>query len=67
MAAHFAAHFDEVHAITRKAVRQVPEHRKDFRPLPEIFTIFDLAFHMFSQELVQVPIYSDEDRTRRIH
>jgi uncharacterized damage-inducible protein DinB len=54
MAAHFAAHFNEVHAITCKAVRQVPEHRKDFRPLPEVFTIFDLAFHMFSQEKVML-------------
>jgi uncharacterized damage-inducible protein DinB len=54
MALDFAPHFAEVHTITCKVVRQVPEHQKDFRPMPEMFTVFDLAFHMFSQEKVML-------------
>jgi len=54
MAADFSAHFDEVHAITCKAVRQVPEAQRDFRPVGEMMTAFDLIFHMFSQERVML-------------
>ena len=50
----FSAHFDEVHAITCKAVRQIPERQRDFRPAPEMMTAFDLVFHMFSQEKVML-------------
>jgi uncharacterized damage-inducible protein DinB len=48
--AEFSSLFDEAHAITCKAVRQVPEARRDFRPVPEMMSAFDLIFHMFSQE-----------------
>lgn len=46
----FMKTFDEVHAITCKGASQVPEGQKDFRPVPEMMTVFDLVFHMFSQE-----------------
>jgi uncharacterized damage-inducible protein DinB len=48
--AEFSSLFDEAHAITCKAVRQVPEMLRDFRPTREMMTAFDLIFHMFSQE-----------------
>ncbi len=54
MMADFAEHFDEVHAITCKAVRQLPDSQRSFRPVPEMMTAFDLIFHMFSQEKVML-------------
>ncbi len=54
MIADFSQHFDEVHAITCKAVRQIPDAQRDFRPTPEMMTAFDLIFHMFSQERVML-------------
>lgn len=48
------SHFDEVHAITCKAVRQIPDEHRDFRPVPQMMTAFDLIFHMFSQERVML-------------
>lgn len=51
---NFSAHFNEIHAITCKAVRQIPEERRDFRPDPNMMTAFDLVFHMFSQERVML-------------
>ena len=54
MFSDLAAHFDEVHAITCKAVRQIPDARRDFRPVPEMMTVWDLVFHMFSQERVML-------------
>lgn len=50
----FPAHFDEVHVITCKAVRQIPDKQRDFRPASEMMTAFDLVFHMFSQEKVML-------------
>jgi uncharacterized damage-inducible protein DinB len=52
MAPDLGPDFNTVHAITCKAVRQVPESKRDFRPAPEMLTTFDLIFHMFSQEYV---------------
>lgn len=54
MMTSFSAHFDEIHAIACKAVRQVPEERRDFRPDSKMMTSFDLVFHMFSQERVML-------------
>lgn len=54
MIADFPAHFDGVHAITCKAVRQIPDKQRDFRPASEMMTAFDLVFHMFSQEKVKL-------------
>jgi uncharacterized damage-inducible protein DinB len=54
MVPSFAKQFDEIHTITRKAVRQIPEAQRDFRPVPEMLTAFDLVFHMFSQEKVML-------------
>jgi len=54
MMTNFSVHFDEIHAITCKAVRQIPEERRDFRPALEMMTAFDLVFHMFSQERVML-------------
>jgi uncharacterized damage-inducible protein DinB len=48
--AEFSSLFDEAHAITCKAVGQVPEALRDFRPTREMMNAFDLIFHMFSQE-----------------
>ncbi len=48
--AEFSSLFDDAHAITCKAVRQVPETLRDFRPAHEMMSAFDLIFHMFSQE-----------------
>jgi len=50
----FPVHFDEVHAITCKAVLQIPNQHRDFRPASEMMTAFDLVFHMFSQEKVML-------------
>lgn len=54
MVVDFPAHFDEVHAITCKVVRQIPDKQRDFCPAPEMMTAFDLVFHMFSQEKVML-------------
>lgn len=48
--AEFSSLFDEAHAIACKAVRQVPEALRDFRPASEMMSAVDLIFHMFSQE-----------------
>ena len=48
--ADFSSLFDEAHAITCKVVRQVPEAHREFRPVREMMSAFDLIFHMFSQE-----------------
>jgi uncharacterized damage-inducible protein DinB len=46
----FYRHFDHVHSIAVKVVRQLPDDRLDFRATPEMYTARELAFHMFSQE-----------------
>jgi len=46
----FYRHFDEVHAIAVKSVRQLADDQLDFRPTPETYTARELVFHMFSQE-----------------
>jgi len=50
----FYRHFNELHAVTVKVVRQLPEDKLDYTPCEPMMPARDLLFHMFSQEKVML-------------
>lgn len=50
----FFDHFDDVHKVSRKAVRAYPADKLDHRPVDAMMSAKDLIFHMLSQERVML-------------
>jgi uncharacterized damage-inducible protein DinB len=48
----FFAHWDDVHRITLKLLKEIPADRLDFKPAPSSMSLADLAVHIFHGEKV---------------
>jgi uncharacterized damage-inducible protein DinB len=46
----FFDHWDDVQDVTLKLLKQIPEDKLDYKPVPEVFSIKELVVHIFDSE-----------------